>query len=54
MINFKFGDNCEDEIIRMSREWDKDKPMTSQTPGWRSIPCYPLSRGKLMESKAIY
>ena len=48
--NFKFGDKCEDEIISMSREWDKDKPMTSQTPGWRSMPCYPLSRGELMES----
>ena len=49
----------ENEIIGMSRAWDKEKsesptefdPMASQTPGGRSVH---LSYGELMESEAIY
>ena len=50
---------CENEMISMSQPWDKEKsecqaefePMTSQTPGGRSIH---LSYGELVESEAIY
>ena len=46
-------------MISMSQPWDKEKsecqaefePMTSQTPGARSIH---LSYGELVESEAIY
>ena len=46
-------------MISMSQPWDKEKfecqaefePMTSQTPGGRSIH---LSYGELVESEAIY
>ena len=59
VVNFKIGEKkCENELISMPRGWDKEKlwvrdrfePMTSETPGGRSIH---LSYGELMESGAI-
>ena len=59
MVNFKIGEknHSEDEIISMSRVWDKekisvpDRIRTYELPNtWQAL----VSYGELMESEAIY